>query len=277
MGSALPTRDVCTLEVDGDMQVIPAIDIRGGRCARLFKGDYERETVFDNDPVAAARRWIGMGAQRLHVIDLDGAKDGVRVNADTVRRIAGAVDVPIQMGGGVRTADDAAAVADMGVEMVIFGTAAVENPTAVRASVDALGAARVCVSVDARDGMVRTRGWLADTSIAAQDLMRDMADECGVRNFIYTDTTRDGTLAHPNFASVRAIVGGVDHPVMIAGGIASVDDIRQLRDLGAVGAITGMAIYTGALDLAAAIRAVSPDAVDVGVDDDDRGHIERLA
>ena len=114
------------------MEVIPAIDIRGGRCARLFKGDYAQETVFDNDPVDAALRWVDTGARRLHVIDLDGAKDGMRVNADTVRRIVSAVDVPVQMGGGIRSVDDADAVMQMGVELSIFGTAAVENPDAVR-------------------------------------------------------------------------------------------------------------------------------------------------
>ena len=119
------------------MQVIPAIDIRVGRCARLFKGDYAQETVFDNDPVDAALRWVDMGAQRLHVIDLDGAKDGQRINAETVARVARSVDVPIQMGGGIRSVDDADAVLQIGVNMVIFGTTAVEEPDAVQASAEA--------------------------------------------------------------------------------------------------------------------------------------------
>ena len=239
------------------MEVIPAIDIRGGRCARLFKGDYEQETVFDDDPVDAALRWLDMGAQRLHVIDLDGAKDGKRVNAETVRRVVNSVNVPVQMGGGIRTSEDAETVTQIGVDMVIFGTAAVENPDAVQASVEALGSDRICVSVDAKDGVVRTRGWLTETSLQALDLMHEMSQNRGVRNFIYTDTARDGTLSHPNFDAVGQVVSGIKLPVMVAGGIATVEDVVKLREIGAYGAITGMAIYTGSLDLAEAIRTIS--------------------
>ena len=241
------------------MEVIPAIDIRGGRCARLFKGDYAQETVFDNDPVDAALRWVDTGARHLHVIDLDGAKDGMRVNADTVRRIVSAVDVPVQMGGGIRSVDDADAVMQMGVELAIFGTAAVENPEAVEEAVEKFGSAHVCVSVDAKDGMVRTRGWLSETSIRATGLLNQMASERNVRHFIYTDTTRDGTLSHPNFETVQEVVREIEYPIMVAGGIATVEDVVRLRDIGARAAITGMAIYTGSLDLADAIRAVDDD------------------
>ncbi len=237
------------------MQVIPAIDIRNGRCARLFKGDYAQETVFDNDPLDAALRWIEMGAERLHVIDLDGAKDGARVNAQAVRRIVNSVDVPIQMGGGIRTFEDAAVILDMGVELTIFGTAAVENPDDVQLSVETYGARHVCVSVDAKDGYVRTRGWLAETSLRATELLDEMADARGVRNFIYTDTARDGTLSHPNFDAVSEVISQIEYPVMVAGGIATVEDVIKLREIGAAGAITGMAIYTGSLDLAEAIKS----------------------
>ncbi len=238
------------------MQVIPAIDIRNGRCARLFKGDYARETVFDNDPLDAARRWIDMGAQRLHVIDLDGAKDGTRVNAQVIRRIVRSVDVPVQMGGGIRTLEDATDVLDMGVELAIFGTAAVENPDSVQQGVETFGARHICVSVDAKDGFVRTRGWLAETSLRAIELLTAMSETRGVRNFIYTDTARDGTLSHPNFGAIDEILSEIEYPIMVAGGIATVEDVLKLRELGAAGAITGMAIYTGSLDLAEAIEAV---------------------
>ena len=236
------------------MDVIPAIDIRNGRCARLFKGDYERETVFDNDPLDAALRWIDSGARRLHVIDLDGAKDGYRVNAQVVRRIVRSVDVPVQMGGGIRTVEDVTDVLDMGVDLAIFGTAAVENPDHVQQSVEIFGNRHICVSVDAKDGYVRTRGWLAETSLLAIELLNEMAETRGVRNFVYTDTTRDGTLSHPNFETVGEVISQIEYPVMVAGGIATVDDVIKLREIGAAGAITGMAIYTGSLDLAIAIR-----------------------
>ena len=241
------------------MEVIPAIDIRGGRCARLFKGDYSQETVFDNDPVDAALRWVDMGARRLHVIDLDGAKDGVRTNAETVGRVVNSVDVPVQMGGGVRSVEDADTVLQMGVQLAIFGTAAVENPEAIEIAVGRFGTDRVCVSVDANNGMVRTRGWLTKTEIRAIDLLKDIATECNVRHFIYTDTTRDGTLSHPNFETVDEVVREIEYPIVVAGGIATVEDVVRLRDIGAGGAITGMAIYTGSLDLAAAIRTVNDD------------------
>lgn len=239
------------------MQVIPAIDILGGRCARLFKGDYDRETVFDNDPVDAALRWVDKGAQRLHVIDLDGAKDGARTNADVVRRVVRSVDIPVQMGGGVRTVDDASSVLEMGVDLVIFGTAAVESPDLVQQSIDSFGADHICVSVDAKDGIVRTRGWLGETSLQAADLLREMSRVRNVRNFIYTDTTRDGTLSHPNFTAVGHLIREIEYPVMVAGGVATVEDVIRLRDIGAAGAITGMAIYAGSLDLSEAIRAVN--------------------
>ena len=238
------------------MQLIPAIDIRGGRCAGLFKGDSERETIFDNDPVDAASRWADIGAERLHVIDLDGAKDGFRVNAPAVRRIIEAVDIPVQVGGGIRSANDAREVLGLGAETAIFGTAAVEAPNEVAAAVDQLGEESVCVAVDALDGKVRTRGWLEGTTLKALDLINDMADKRGVRRFIYTDTSRDGTLSHPNFDTVAEIVSAIKYPVIVAGGIATISDLLQLREIGAFGAITGMAIYTGAMDLAAAIHAV---------------------
>ena len=160
------------------------------------------------------------------------------------------------MGGGIRSVDDADAVFQVGVNMVIFGTTAVEDPDAVQASVEAFGAERVCVSVDAEDGVVRTRGWLNETSLLALDLLVEMSERREVRNFIYTDTARDGTLSHPNFDAVSAVVNGIEYPVMVAGGIATVEDVVRLCDIGAAGAITGMAIYTGSLNLADAIESV---------------------
>ena len=144
----------------------------------------------------------------------------------------------------------------IGVDIVIFGTTAVEDPDAVQASVETFGEERVCVSVDAKDGVVRTRGWLNETSLLALDLLVEMSERRNVRNFIYTDTARDGTLTHPNFDAVSEVVRGIEYPVMVAGGIATVEDVVRLRDIGAAGAITGMAIYTGSLSLADAIKSV---------------------
>ncbi len=237
------------------MEILPAIDLRGGRCVRLTQGDYERETVFDDDPAAVARRWVGQGARRLHVIDLDGARDGVRGNAGAVSAIVDAVDIPVQLGGGIRDAGEARRVIDMGVDRVIFGTAAIEAPGEVQNAVENVGAEHVIVSIDAKDGVVQTRGWLEQADVSALELANEMV-ALGVRRFIYTDTSRDGTLTHPNFAAVAELRENLRYPIVVAGGIASIDDLVELAKLGVEGAISGMAIYSGSLDLQRAIETV---------------------
>jgi phosphoribosylformimino-5-aminoimidazole carboxamide ribotide isomerase len=237
------------------MDVLPAIDLRGGRCVRLTQGDYDRETVFDDDPAGVARRWVDAGARRLHVVDLDGARDGVRSNADAVTAILDAVDIPVQLGGGVRTEADAMQLVNLGVDRVIFGTAAIEAPEQVANAVKSVGEDHVIVGVDAKDGMVQTRGWLEQSTVSAAELAQQMVD-IGVRRFIYTDTSRDGTLSHPNFTAVADMKQNLRYPIVVAGGISSIDDLVQLAELGAEGAITGMAIYSGAIDLKRAIETV---------------------
>lgn len=237
------------------MEILPAIDLRGGHCVRLTQGDYDRETVFDDDPAAVARRWADQGARRLHVVDLDGARDGVRGNAEAVSAIIAAVDIPVQLGGGVRDAAEARRLIDMGVDRVIFGTAAIEAPDQVKNAVEDLGPEHVIVGVDAKDGMVQTRGWLEGSQVSAADLARQMVD-LGVRRFIYTDTSRDGTMTHPNFDAVAELHDNLRYPVIVAGGIASIEDLVELAKLGVAGAISGMAIYSGALDLRRAIETI---------------------
>ena len=237
------------------MQVIPAIDLRNGKCVRLFQGDYDRETVFGDDPAAAATRWVAAGASRLHVVDLDGARDGVRANMAAVEAILAAVDVPVQLGGGIRSAQSAAELFSLGVDRVIFGTAAIESRDEVRTTIDQSGAESVVVGVDAKRGFVSTRGWTEATQVRAIDLMTEMAG-IGVRRFMYTDTERDGTLSHPNFDSISEVLAAVPQPVIAAGGIATIDDLATLSAMGAEAAVTGVAIYSGALDLQKAIEEV---------------------
>ena len=237
------------------MYILPAIDLRGGRCVRLTQGDYDRETVFDDDPAAVAKRWVDQGARRMHVVDLDGARDGVRGNADAVSAIVEAIDIPIQLGGGVRDAAEARRLIDMGIDRVIIGTAAIEAPDEVQAAVEDVGADHVIVGVDAKDGMVQTRGWLAQSEVTAIDLARQMVER-GVRRFIYTDTSLDGTLTHPNFAAVAERRDNLRYPIIVAGGISSIKDLVGLAELGVEGAISGMAIYSGALDLKHAIETI---------------------
>ena len=237
------------------MEVIPAIDLRGGKCVRLYQGDYSRETVFSDDPLEVASRWTELGAQRLHVVDLDGARDGVSANLAVVGRIASAVSVPVQMGGGIRTADAAEAAVSLGVDRVILGTAALEDPDLASVLCRDLGADRVVVSVDARDGYVAVKGWTQGSATRASALVHAMETR-GVRRFMYTDIARDGTLEGPNFAAIEELLGETKSHLIAAGGISSVDDLLGLADIGVEAAIVGTAAYTGDIDLAEALEAV---------------------
>ncbi len=238
------------------MEIIPAIDLRGGAVVRLLQGNYDRQTTFGDDPVGVARGFEADGAPRIHVVDLDGAREGRRTQAAEVRAIAAAVGVPIELGGGLRTSGDIAEALADGVDRVVLGTAAVEEPALVDQALAAHGAERVIVGIDAREGIASVSGWTESGSIPAADLLGRMAD-LGVRRFIYTDITRDGTLTSPNFAAVGDMVqqaeaaGGAR--IIASGGIAEIDHLRTLASLGAEGAIIGVAIYRGTLDLAAAV------------------------
>jgi len=237
------------------IELIPAIDIRGGRCVRLYQGDYSRETVFSDDPVAMARRWQEQGAPRLHLIDLDGARAGEPVNAAVIERIVAAVAVPCQVGGGIRRLDAIARYREMGVERVILGTVAVEEPSLV-AEARALYGDAIVVGVDARRGLVATHAWRERSQEGAEDLMRRLV-ELGVPRFIYTDIARDGTLKGPNLAAIEKAVRAVAVPVIASGGIATLDHLRRLSRMKVEGAILGRALYDGALSLPDALQAVS--------------------
>ncbi len=236
------------------MQIIPAIDIKDGRCVRLYQGKYDDVTVFDHDPVAVARRWEQLGAQRVHVVDLDGAKAGRPVNAQIVFAIVRAVQVPVQLGGGLRDIGTVESALNLGVERAILGTAAVRDPQLIATLVKRYGE-RVVVGVDARDGMVAAQGWTETSQVAAKDLVQRMAD-VGVRTIIYTDISRDGTLEGPNIAATAELVqhGGPD--IIASGGVARTDDLIALAHTGAAGVIVGKALYTGAIDLPQALGAL---------------------
>lgn len=236
------------------MEIIPAIDLRGGRCVRLFQGDYDRETVFSDDPVAMAHHWVEQGAQRIHVVDLDGARDGRPANEAAVRSIIEAVDVPVQVAGGIR---DLAAIEgwlEAGADRVVLGTAAVRDPEFAAEAARRHGE-RVLVSIDARDGVVATDGWRQSTDVQAEELLRRLA-ALGVKRFAYTDIGRDGTLGSPNFEAVETMVAATDAPVIAAGGVAEVAHVVRLAELGAEGVIVGMALSDGRLRLPEALAAV---------------------
>lgn len=233
------------------MEIIPAIDLRHGACVRLYQGDYGREEVFDEDPSAVARRWHSCGARLVHVVDLDGAAEGRLVNRDGITTIMTVEDVGLEVGGGIRTKEDADWLFERGVERVVLGTAAVEDPQLVASLVDTHAGA-IVVSLDARDGYVTTRGWLKGTTIPVSELCERMWD-AGVSRFVYTDVRRDGTMTEPNFDALERLVRSTPAPVTAAGGISTLDHLRRLRDVGASGAILGKAIYVGSIDLGEAL------------------------
>ena len=227
------------------MEVIPAIDLRGGRCVRLFQGDYDRETVFSDDPVATAQRWAEQGAPRLHVVDLDGAREGRQLNAEATRAIIDAVDLPVQVAGGVR---DLATV-DAGSTRVLTAWCSARRPCAnpsFAAEACARYGDRIVVSIDARDGMVATDGWTEATNLRADELLRRLST-LGVQRFVYTDIGVDGTLTAPNYDAIEALLRVTPAKLIAAGGVAAVEHLVRLAQLGVEGAIVGRALYEGTL------------------------------
>ena len=235
------------------MEVIPAIDIRGGKAVRLFQGDYGRETVFNDSPVDAAQRWLDLGATRLHVVDLDGAKTGEQVNIDLVGRIAAISHVPVQLGGAIRTIEAAQRAIARGVGRVIVGTAALENEEFVGYLCDRIGSERVVVGVDARNGYVAVRGWTEESGTPVRDLVARM-EASGVRRIIYTDISRDGTRTEPNFQQVDELLRATTLGILVAGGVSRIEHLRRLAEMGVEGAIIGTAAYTGDIDMRVAIE-----------------------
>ena len=236
------------------MEVIPSIDLRGGRCVRLYQGDFGRETVYSEDPLAVARQWQEQGASRLHLVDLDGAAQGKPVNLDIITAIVAQSEIPVQVGGGVRSFATAEKLLALGVDRVVIGTAAVRNPDLVRQLCQDGGSPRVVVAVDARDGLVAVEGWLEETAVTAVELGKRMA-ELGVERLLYTDISRDGTLSGPNFSANAELVASTGLAILASGGVTSLDHITELAKIGAEGVIVGRALYTGDLELAAAVAA----------------------
>lgn len=236
------------------MEIIPAIDLKGGRCVRLYQGDFDRVTVFADDPAEVARRWEEAGSKRIHVVDLDGAREGHPMNLEALSDILSAVKVPIQVGSGIRTQEDVRRLLGMGAERVVLGTAAVEDAGLVVDLCRVFGEEAIVVSVATREGMVAIRGWQERTEIEATTLVKRMGD-LGVRRFVYTDVARDGTLTGPNFAAIEQLVEETEQRIIAAGGISSVAHLTRLASLGVEGAIVGRALYTGDIDLREALEA----------------------
>jgi phosphoribosylformimino-5-aminoimidazole carboxamide ribotide isomerase len=240
------------------MLIYPAIDLRGGRCVRLRQGDYNRETVFSDDPVAVARQWVQQGADRLHVVDLDGAKAGRPVNAEIVHGIA-QVGVPVQLGGGIRTDDDLATVFGWGVRWAVLGTKALQDPAWVR-TVANQHPGRIVLGLDARDGFVATDGWLNTSSTRALDLVK-LVEGCPLFAVVYTDIATDGMMGGPNYPALTELRASTTLPVIASGGISSLAHARTLAASGTFGCIVGRALYDGQVRLPD-LLSLAPDRAD---------------
>ncbi len=238
------------------MIVLPAIDLRGGKCVRLVKGDFSRETVFSDQPEEMAAKWQSQGAEYIHLVDLDGAREGSPQHLFVIKHILEAVNIPVELGGGIRTMDHIETMLELGVARVILGSVAVRDPELVREACMEFGE-RIVVGIDARDGVVAVDGWGVSGDVEASELAGRMGD-AGVQTIIYTDISRDGTLSGVNVEATAQLARSSGVSVIASGGVGSLDDIKALKEKetdGISGVILGKAIYTGAIELHEAIAA----------------------
>lgn len=236
------------------MQLYPAIDIKDGRCVRLTQGAFHRATVYSEDPVRTARRWQSQGATYLHLVDLDGALAGRSVNEEVIRSVVRAVDIPVELGGGIRTEEAARTMIELGVARVIVGTRAAREPRFMELLADRLGPERVAAGIDARDGMVAVEGWEEVSQVTALGLCRRMKS-FGIRHIIYTDISRDGTLTGPNVEATGRLARETGLDIIASGGISAMEDLKRLSQAGICGAVIGKALYEKRFSLREAVEA----------------------
>jgi phosphoribosylformimino-5-aminoimidazole carboxamide ribotide isomerase len=230
------------------MIIFPAIDIKDNECVRLTQGDYKQKKVYAKDPAVVAKKWESQGATFLHVVDLDGAKDGLLSNEQSIREIVESVSIPVQLGGGIRDEETVIKLLDLGVNRVILGTVAVENPSLVERLISIYGPERVIVSIDANKGKVATRGWREVSELDALTLCEAL-EKMGVTTIVYTDILKDGMLQGPNFAIYQKLSEKTNLQVIASGGIGSLKDVEMLASLGLYGTIVGKALYEEKVDL----------------------------
>jgi phosphoribosylformimino-5-aminoimidazole carboxamide ribotide isomerase len=232
--------------------IIPAIDLRGGKCVRLRQGDYAQETIFGSDPAALAETWVSMGARYLHIVDLDGAREGRPVNGDAIRRIVAQAKVPCQLGGGLRTQADVLAALDWGIDRVVIGTKALSEAGWFERTCREFPG-KLVLGIDAKKGRVAVEGWSQVSARLALDLARECA-QLPLAAVVYTDISRDGMLAGPNIAAIAEMAAAVPIPVIASGGITTLDDVRLLAQLNISGCIIGRALYESRINLTEAIK-----------------------
>jgi len=238
-----------------DIEIIPAVDIRDGRCVSLYQGDYQKETIFSDDPLDVALKWQSMGATRLHIVDLDGAARGEIVNLEIVRQLGSAMMIPTQIGGGIRSIETMEMLFKLGMDRVIVSSMAVEEPHLLEKACRRFGDSLI-VSLDAKDGFIAIHGWQQETVLDTVEYARTLVP-LGVRRFIYTDIARGSTLTEPNFTAIFNLINEVGLPVIAAGGVSSLSHLKILRQLGTEGAIVGKALYSGDISLKQALAAVA--------------------
>lgn len=230
------------------MKLYPAIDLKDGKCVRLLQGDYNEVTVYGTNPGEMAKKWESLGGDFLHIVDLDGAKEGKAVNGKAIRQIVEAIQIPIEVGGGIRSIEDIRLQLSLGVHRVILGSAAIKNRGLVKEAIDTFGADKIVVGVDAKDGMVAIEGWLEVTDTSALTFCKEL-EKMGVQTIIYTDIAKDGMMQGPNIEETRKLVENTHLNIVASGGVSSLEDLKALEEIGVYGAIIGKAIYTGAIEL----------------------------
>lgn len=235
------------------MQLYPAIDMKNGQCVRLKQGEFKEITVYSDAPERVAAYWEEKGATFLHLVDLDGALAGHSVNEEVIRKIAGTVSIPIQIGGGIRDEAAVERMLDLGINRVIIGTKAVENPLFICDMVKKFGSDRIVVGVDAKNGRVAIEGWEKVSEASASDLCRQMK-AYGVRHIVYTDISKDGMLSGPNVEATKALTEETDMDIIASGGMSAMEDLRRLHEAGVRGAIIGKALYENRIDLKEAVE-----------------------
>jgi phosphoribosylformimino-5-aminoimidazole carboxamide ribotide isomerase len=237
------------------MQIWPAIDLRGGKCVRLRQGDYQQETIFGDDPADMARQFVDAGARLLHLVDLDGARDGVSVNRQAVRNIIRAVNIPCELGGGIREEATIQDLLDLGLHRLVIGTKALKEPAWLSQMVEKFPG-RLAVGIDAKNGLVATDGWLEVSSVQATELVKTL-DPLALAAIIYTDIAKDGMMEGPNFTAMAEMKQASKHPVIASGGVTIASDVTRLAHLGLDGCIIGRSLYEGKLTIPSALAAAA--------------------
>ncbi|PHV71020.1 1-(5-phosphoribosyl)-5-[(5-phosphoribosylamino)methylideneamino]imidazole-4-carboxamide isomerase [Sporanaerobium hydrogeniformans] len=235
------------------MKLYPAIDLKAGSCVRLFQGDYNQVTVFGNSPVEMAKKWESLGGAYLHIVDLDGAKEGKGMNDTAITEMVKALHIPIELGGGIRTLEDIKAKLDLGVDRVILGSAAVKNKALVKEALEIFGPEKIVIGVDAKGGKVAIEGWLEVTDTTALEFCKEL-ESMGVKTVIYTDIAKDGMMQGPNIEETAKLVEATKLDIIASGGVSSLEDLERLEVIGVHGAIIGKALYIGAIDLEEAVK-----------------------